>query len=367
MSRDITLGETIYIDFTTRAFATGVPTTLSGTPVLSVLEENNATPITSGVSISVNRASVTGLNMGTIVATGGNGYEAGKGYSLYVSTGTVGGVSVVGEKVGEFTIEASAAFARLGAPAGASVSADIADLPTVSEFNARTLVAANYFDFTSDAVQVGTNNDKTGYSISGTLNTLDDLENLAQTDVVTSGAIQTAVGAVVNVGIVQNLNTIDDGAIKAATIEAGALNGKGDWNIGKTDYVLTQTFPANFADMSITLTTGLVDITQAAADKSWSTTTRVLTAGTNLNDLSAAQVNNEVLDVLTVDTFAELGGVPAATSTILDKISWVFSLSRNKWTQTNTTVSLRNDAQSGDIATAAVSDDNTTFTRDEYS
>lgn len=35
-------------------------------------------------------------------------------------------------------------FARLGSPAGASVSADVADVPTVSEFNARTIVAANY-------------------------------------------------------------------------------------------------------------------------------------------------------------------------------------------------------------------------------
>lgn len=35
-------------------------------------------------------------------------------------------------------------YARLGAPAGASVSADIADVPTVSEFEARTLVAADY-------------------------------------------------------------------------------------------------------------------------------------------------------------------------------------------------------------------------------
>jgi hypothetical protein len=119
--------------------------------------------------------------------------------------------------------------------------------PSVSQFNARTLPSASYFDFTSDAVQVGTNNDKTGYSILGTLNTLDDLENLAQTDVVTSGPIQTAVGVVVNVGIVQNLNTIDDGAIKATTIAANALDGKGDWNIGKTGYSLTQTFPTNFA------------------------------------------------------------------------------------------------------------------------
>ena len=76
--RDITLNDTFYHDFTTRAFATGIPTVLAGTPVLSVLEENNATPITAGVSVSVDRASVVGLNEATIVATSGNGYEAGK-------------------------------------------------------------------------------------------------------------------------------------------------------------------------------------------------------------------------------------------------------------------------------------------------
>jgi len=42
-------------------------------------------------------------------------------------------------------------YARLGAPAGASVSADLADLPTVSEFEARTLVSADYV-ITSDTI-----------------------------------------------------------------------------------------------------------------------------------------------------------------------------------------------------------------------
>lgn len=124
--RDITLEETCYFNFTTRAFATGVPTTLAGTPVLSVLESNNATPITAGVSVSVDRASVTGLNQATVVATAANGYEAGKSYAVYISTGTVGGVSVIGEVVAQFTVQAAAAFTRLGAPAGASVSADVA-------------------------------------------------------------------------------------------------------------------------------------------------------------------------------------------------------------------------------------------------
>jgi len=36
------------------------------------------------------------------------------------------------------------AYARLGAPAGASVSADLANLPTVAEFEARTLPSADY-------------------------------------------------------------------------------------------------------------------------------------------------------------------------------------------------------------------------------
>lgn len=72
-------------------------------------------------------------------------------------------------------------------------------------------------------------------------------------------------------------------------------------NNDKTGYSLTQAFPANFAVMSISATTGLVDITQAAADKAWSTAARVLTAGTNIslakgtgvtgfNDLDAAGV-----------------------------------------------------------------------------
>ncbi len=111
--RDITLADTIYILFTTRAFATGIPTTLAGSPVLSIYEENNLTQITAGVSVSVDYDSVTGLNQATIVATGANGYENGKSYSLIITTGTVGGVSVVGEVVGEFTIGSSAAAVDL--------------------------------------------------------------------------------------------------------------------------------------------------------------------------------------------------------------------------------------------------------------
>ncbi len=128
--RDITLEDTFRHPFSTRAFGTGIPTVLAGTPVLSVLEENNATPITAGVSVSVDRASVVGLNEVTIVATAANGYENGKSYGIYISTGTVGGVSVIGEVVGHFTIGLSAAAVDL-ANATDGLTALAADIATV--------------------------------------------------------------------------------------------------------------------------------------------------------------------------------------------------------------------------------------------
>ncbi len=111
--RDITLEDTFYHTFPTRAFDTQLPFTLAGSPVLSVKEGGNATPITAGVSVSVDVASVTGLNEATIVATAANGYEVGKSYAIYISTGTVDGDNVAGEVVGEFTIAASAAAVDL--------------------------------------------------------------------------------------------------------------------------------------------------------------------------------------------------------------------------------------------------------------
>lgn len=123
---DYTLGDTLYHKFTTRAFATGIPTTLSGTPAVQVYENDSVTQITAGITLTADFDSVMGLNHLTIVATGGNGFETNKNYQAVISTGTVGGVSVVGEVVWEFSIERNPAFQRLGAPAGASVSADIA-------------------------------------------------------------------------------------------------------------------------------------------------------------------------------------------------------------------------------------------------
>lgn len=96
-----------------------------------------------------------------------------------------------------------------------------------------------------------------------------------------------------------------------------------------------------------------------------SLTSGAVTAG-SLGTTAKADVNAEVVDALVTDTYAEVSGVVAATSSLKDKINWVFALARNKVTQTATTQTLRNDADNADLATAAVSDNGTTFTRGEW-
>ena len=80
-----------------------------------------------------------------------------------------------------------------------------------------------------------------------------------------------------------------------------------------------------------------------------------------------AQVNAEVVDALSVDTYAEPGSVPAATASLKDKIGWLFMLARNKRNTTGSADAVRNDADSATVATAALSDSGTTFSRGKYS
>jgi len=66
------------------------------------------------------------------------------------------------------------------------------------------------FNSASDQVIVLTNNDKTGYSISGTKTTLDALNDIAASAIVSGGAINTSGGAVSNVTLVATTTTNTD-------------------------------------------------------------------------------------------------------------------------------------------------------------
>jgi len=120
---DIRLGDTIDIKFTTRRFTTGAPFTLAGTPSVAAYPGNSTTEITAGITLSVDFDARTGLNNVRVVATGGNGYATATNYTLVITAGTVDSVSVVGECVGSFSIEARSALMPTTAARTLDVSA----------------------------------------------------------------------------------------------------------------------------------------------------------------------------------------------------------------------------------------------------
>ena len=96
-------GDTIDFKFTTIRPSTGAPFTLAGTPALSVYKNNSTTQTTTGVTLTVDFDSVTGLNHVRIV-TSDAFYAAGDNYDVVITTGTVDSVSAVGYVVGRFTL-----------------------------------------------------------------------------------------------------------------------------------------------------------------------------------------------------------------------------------------------------------------------
>lgn len=106
---DFALGSTFDTKFTT-VDTTGAPTTLAGTPAISAYADNSTTEITAGITLTVDFDSRTGMHNVRVVATSGNGYASGSNYQLVITTGTVGGTSVVGYVVAEFSVEARSAL-----------------------------------------------------------------------------------------------------------------------------------------------------------------------------------------------------------------------------------------------------------------
>lgn len=99
---DRAAGATLWFDFTTAL--NGVPTVLTGTPALSVYK-NSVTQSTAGITLTASYDSVVGLNH-VVIDTSADGtfYAAGNSFSVVITTGTVGGESVVGHVEGYFTL-----------------------------------------------------------------------------------------------------------------------------------------------------------------------------------------------------------------------------------------------------------------------
>lgn len=124
---DFDLSTVVYGKFTTYRPSTGATFTLGGTPALSVYKDNSVTQSTTGVTLTADFDSVTGLNHFAIdTSADGTFYSAGSFFDIVITTGTVDSVSVTGSVVGSFTIRKNSALKP--ATAGRTVVVDAAGL-----------------------------------------------------------------------------------------------------------------------------------------------------------------------------------------------------------------------------------------------
>lgn len=278
----------LYHKFSTRAFATGVPTTLAGTPVLSVYKDEGGagtekTTAETYFDLDVDHDSITGYHNVRIDLSGDAYFATGADYSVVITTGTVGGTSVVGEALFTFSIEnrhsagalrPTTAGRTLDVSAGGEAGIDWSNVggqstsvtlnnTTVGTTTTNTdmrgtdsaLLASsaptNFGDLaitvTTGQVTVGTNSDKTGYALTATTGLGNQTANI-------TGTLSGTVG-----GIAGTITTLD------------ALDTAQD-----TQHSSTQGDIAALNDI--------------AATDVWAAATRTLTAGTNLNDISVADV-----------------------------------------------------------------------------
>lgn len=230
MSGDYALGATIHIKFTTRSFSTGVPTQLAGTPSISIYPGDSTTQLgpatvaspAAGITPVIDFDAVTGLNHVTIVATSGNGYATNTDYVVMISAGTVGGVSVVGEVVGSFSLDKSAAAVDLanGTDGLGAIKTDTAAiLVDTAEIGAAGagLTNINLPNQTMDITGNITGNLSGSVgSVTGAVGSVTG--NVGGNVTGSVGSVVGAVGSVTGaVGSVTGLTSSDVGAIKAKT------------------------------------------------------------------------------------------------------------------------------------------------------
>lgn len=213
---DYTAGDTLTFKFTTRRFSTGAPFTLAGSPVVRVYKDGSDVEDDSGITLTVDFDSRTGLNHVAIdTSADGTFYSNGSQFSVVITVGTVDSVSVVGEVVGRFTLglllKPTTTGRKLDVSSGGEAGVDWANVgsPTSTVNLSGTTIS------TTQAVA----------SVSGAV-----------------GSVTGAVGSVTgNVGG----NVAGSVASVTAAVTVGTNN-------DKTGYSLTQSFPANFASLAIT-------------------------------------------------------------------------------------------------------------------
>ncbi len=123
---------------------------------------------------------------------------------------------------------------------------------------------------------------KTNAVVNGGTVTFPTNSTLASTTNISAGTVTTATNVTTVNGLAANVITATSIAADAITDAKVASDVTIASVTGSVGSISGVTFPTNFGVLSISATTGLVDMTQTAADKVWSTTSRTVSAATNI-------------------------------------------------------------------------------------
>jgi hypothetical protein len=285
---DIRLGDTIDVKFTTRTFTTGAPGTLSSSPVISAYVGNSTTQITAGITLSVDFDGVTGLNNVRVVASGGNGFATASNYQLVITTGTVGGVSVVGEVIAEFSIEARSAIMPTTAARTLDVSAGGgAGLDWANVKSPTTTVALT--GTTTAATDAGIIDSGTAQSATGTTLVLRSAAAFASSEIV--GSVIVITGGTTGVGQ-SRIITAYNGGTDTATVDTWTTTPTGTitYNVFAAPPASTTLIPAvnttQFAGQTVTAAAGVTLPSSVASPTN--ITAGTITTVTNLTNAATA-------------------------------------------------------------------------------
>jgi len=228
----------------------------------------------------------------------------------------------------------------------------------------------------------------TGTTLQGELDGIQaDTEDI-QTQIGTAGAGLTDLGGM-SVGMKGEVNAEADTAISdydpptKAEMDTGhgllATEAKQDTIDGVVDTILVDTADMQPRVVAIEVDTGttldgkidtidtVVDGIQTDLSNATDGLGALKTLIDALNDVSAADINAQVLDVLNVDTFNEPGDEELAVdTTLVDKLGYLYKFLRNKIETTSTRIHVYNAAEDNKDQSAIISDDDTTFTRGEF-
>lgn len=286
------------------------PITLAGSPVACVYKDNGTTQSTTGVTLTVDFDSVTGLHLVQVdTSADATFYSAGSDYQIALQAGTVDGISVVGAVLASFSLQRNVAgiVAQGVLDAGTTSSFTI---PSAQRANIRAGQAGILILSGSGAGQfktVATYDSGTGVGAPGPTNfsvapgtarfvvfalaeassdissitaQLNEIE--ADTQNIQSRIPAALVGGRIDasVGAMQN-NTLTNAAIANAAIDANKFAAGAITNTVVADGALSATKIASGAITSAKFGTGAVDAAALATDAVNEISAGVLSAATS--------------------------------------------------------------------------------------